>query len=120
MNIQIPQIVGNVVNVIAKFNSSKDSGMFLGEIKVPAIKLVLYYIAQVNLFIKKVLKMYKMLLQSTCTFFYIYLLSNIGEKMAYQMKADLFSAILKQDIAFFDQHRTGEVINRSSISTNRL
>lgn len=43
------------------------------------------------------------------------MLSNIGEKMAYQMKADLFSSILKQDIAFFDQHRTGEVINRSSI-----
>lgn len=40
------------------------------------------------------------------------MLSNIGEKMAYQMKSDLFSAIIKQDVAFFDQHRTGEVINR--------
>lgn len=47
MNIQIPQIVGSVVNVIAKFNDSKDSGMFLGEMKMPAVKLVLFYLAQV-------------------------------------------------------------------------
>lgn len=40
------------------------------------------------------------------------MLSNIGEKIAYQMKADLFSAVIKQDIAFFDEHRTGEIINR--------
>lgn len=40
------------------------------------------------------------------------MLSNIGEKIAYQMKTDLFSSIIKQDVAFFDQHRTGEIINR--------
>lgn len=51
--------------------------------------------------------------QSACTFFYIYMLSNAGEKIAYQMKIDLFSSIIRQDIAFFDQQRTGEIINRS-------
>lgn len=49
------------------------------------------------------------------TFFYIYLLSNIGEKIAYQMKIDLFSSIIRQDIAFFDERRTGEIINRYTI-----
>lgn len=43
------------------------------------------------------------------------MLSNIGEKIAYQMKTDLFASIIKQDIAFFDQQRTGEIINRYNI-----
>lgn len=40
------------------------------------------------------------------------MLSNLGERMAFNMKKDLFEAVLKQDIGFFDEHRTGEVINR--------
>lgn len=40
------------------------------------------------------------------------MLSNMGEKIAYSMKADLFASIVQQDISFFDEHRTGEIINR--------
>ncbi|VEN52920.1 unnamed protein product, partial [Callosobruchus maculatus] len=47
------------------------------------------------------------------TFFYITMLSNLGEKIAYSMKTDLFSSILDQDIAFFDRNRTGEIITSS-------
>jgi ABC-type multidrug transport system fused ATPase/permease subunit len=54
----------------------------------------------------------KLTLQSLCTFFYIYMLSNLGEKISFQMRTDLFASILKQDIAFFDEQRTGEIINR--------
>lgn len=40
------------------------------------------------------------------------MLSNLGEKVAYRMKSDLFASILKQDIAFFDAQRTGEIVTR--------
>lgn len=40
------------------------------------------------------------------------MLSNLGERVAFQMKSDLFESILKQDISFFDEQRTGEIINR--------
>lgn len=40
------------------------------------------------------------------------MLSQLGEKVAYNLRHDLFSNILRQDIAFFDQQRTGEIINR--------
>jgi ABC-type multidrug transport system, ATPase and permease components len=43
---------------------------------------------------------------------YIYLLSCIGEKVATQLKQELFKSIVKQDIAFFDHQRTGELVNR--------
>lgn len=40
------------------------------------------------------------------------MLAHLGERVAYNMKTDLFASILKQDIAFFDQQRTGEIVNR--------
>lgn len=46
------------------------------------------------------------------TFIYIHLLAEIGEGVACQMKQDLFASLLKQDIAFYDQERTGELLNR--------
>ncbi|KAF2899958.1 hypothetical protein ILUMI_06225 [Ignelater luminosus] len=95
LNIQIPQIMGGVVNVVARFSDSHDSEHFLKEMKKPALKLVSMYIAQ-----------------SAFTFFYINMLSHLGERVAYNMKTDLFASILKQDIAFFDQQRTGEIVNR--------
>ncbi|XP_019865042.1 mitochondrial potassium channel ATP-binding subunit [Aethina tumida] len=95
LNIQIPQLMAGVINVIAKFSETKDTELFVKEMKLPTLKIVSMYIAQ-----------------SACTFFYIYMLSNLGEKIAYQMKTDLFASILKQDMAFFDKQRTGEIINR--------
>ncbi|XP_023016655.2 mitochondrial potassium channel ATP-binding subunit isoform X1 [Leptinotarsa decemlineata] len=95
MNIQIPQIMGGVINVLAKFSESKDTDLFMSEMKSPAIRLISMYVAQ-----------------SACTFFYIYMLSNLGEKIAFKLKTDLFSSIMHQDVAFFDQQRTGEIINR--------
>ncbi|XP_056646698.1 mitochondrial potassium channel ATP-binding subunit isoform X2 [Diorhabda sublineata] len=88
-------ILGGVVNVLSKFNESKDTQLFIADMKKPAFKLIGMYIAQ-----------------SASTFFYISMLSSLGEKMAYRMRADLFESIVKQDIAFFDQQRTGEIINR--------
>ncbi|KAI4467323.1 atp-binding cassette sub-family b [Holotrichia oblita] len=95
LNIQIPQIMGSGINVITRFSQTKDGELFMEEMKIPALKLLGMYLAQ-----------------SACTFFYIFMLSHIGERIAYEMRKDLFSAIAQQDIAFFDIQRTGEIINR--------
>ncbi|KAJ8963392.1 hypothetical protein NQ318_018870 [Aromia moschata] len=87
--------MGGVINVLAKFSQSKDSELFISEMKMPVMRLVGMYVAQ-----------------SVCTFFYINMLSKLGEKIAYELKTDLFASILRQDIAFFDKQRTGEIINR--------
>lgn len=92
LNIQIPQVMGEVINVVAKFH---ESTKFLEEIKIPALRLSAMYVAQ-----------------SFFTFCYIYLLSIIGENVACHMKTDLFNSIMKQDITFFDRHRSGEIMNR--------
>lgn len=95
LNIEIPQIMGGVINVISKFSENKDGAQFMNDMKTPALRLFAMYVAQ-----------------SMCTFFYIYMLSNLGERIAFQMKTELFASILRQDIGFFDQQRTGEIINR--------
>ncbi|CAB3387083.1 Hypothetical predicted protein [Cloeon dipterum] len=68
---------------------------FALAIQAPAMKLVKLYLAQ-----------------SVFTFAYIYMLSSVGERVAAQLKKELFASILRQDISFFDKHRTGEIVNR--------
>lgn len=47
LNIQIPHIVGSVIDVLAKFSSVKDKEAFFREMKMPALKLIFVYLAQV-------------------------------------------------------------------------
>lgn len=51
-------------------------------------------------------------LQSAFTFAYILLLSQIGEQIAAKLRQDLFRQIVIQDLRFFDENRTGELVNR--------
>jgi ATP-binding cassette subfamily B (MDR/TAP) protein 8 len=43
---------------------------------------------------------------------YITVLSIAGERMAVRIREQLFRAIIKQDIDFFDCHKTGELVSR--------
>ncbi|GAB6023584.1 hypothetical protein CHUAL_008355 [Chamberlinius hualienensis] len=95
LNIQIPALLGGLVNVVGGLSSGNEAGALLSQLKGPAVKLIYCYC-----------------LQSVFTFLYIAFLSSMGERMACDIRKDLFSAILRQDIAFFDSHRTGELVNR--------
>lgn len=44
-------------------------------------------------------------------------LSVVGERVAARVRRRLFSRMLDQDLAFFDRHRTGDLINRLSADT---
>ena len=41
-----------------------------------------------------------------------------GNRIVKMMRKNLFSSIMRQDIAFFDRTRTGELINRLSADTS--
>jgi len=95
VNIQIPLLLGDVVNVVSSLTSSVAQADFMQQIREPAVKLVSLYA-----------------IQSGLTLAYIWLLSSAGEHVATRMRQLLFERIITQDIAFFDQHRTGEIVNR--------
>ncbi|XP_030354742.1 ATP-binding cassette sub-family B member 10, mitochondrial isoform X2 [Strigops habroptila] len=44
----------------------------------------------------------------------VYLMQTAGQRIVKRLRATMFSSILKQEIAFFDKTRTGELINRLS------
>ncbi|MBN3298930.1 ABCB8 protein, partial [Amia calva] len=94
LNIQIPLMLGDLVNVVARY-MRENAGNYLNEMRGPAIKLLGLYG-----------------LQGLLTFGYITLLSRVGERVAADMRKTLFMSILWQDIAFFDANKTGQLVNR--------
>ncbi|CAK1553064.1 unnamed protein product [Leptosia nina] len=97
LNIYIPAMLGVIVNILADMRHNPTAD-FIEQIKYPALKMITLYIGQ-----------------AMFTFFYIHLLAQVGERVAAQMKQDLFVSILQQDMAFFDQERTGELVNRITV-----
>jgi ATP-binding cassette subfamily B protein len=58
--------------------------------------------------------------QATFAMLRAWLFTVAGERIVADLRARLFSAILDQDIAFFDQRRTGELTNRLAADTTVL
>ncbi|XP_034039238.1 mitochondrial potassium channel ATP-binding subunit [Thalassophryne amazonica] len=94
LNIHIPLILGDLVNVVAHYLRDH-VGNYVQEIQGPALKLLgLYGI------------------QGLLTSGYIILLSRVGERVAADMRKTLFTTLLRQDVAFFDANKTGQLVNR--------
>ena len=96
VNVKLPLLIGELVNSIAAvIRENNATPTVFDHLYEPCKKLVLNYC-----------------IQSALTFVYIALLSSFGERLAARMRISLFKSIMEQDMAFFDEHKTGEVINR--------
>ncbi|XP_004365108.2 ATP-binding cassette sub-family B member 10 [Capsaspora owczarzaki ATCC 30864] len=47
----------------------------------------------------------------------IVMIQNAGQSIVARLRQNLFSSIMRQDVAFFDRNQTGEVINRLAADT---
>ncbi|XP_077500062.1 mitochondrial potassium channel ATP-binding subunit-like isoform X2 [Amblyomma americanum] len=99
LNIQIPVLLGAVVEVLSRIRSSGSSPAasaagFFEEIRGPATKLFVIYV-----------------MQSVFTAIYISTLSFTGERYATRLRQALLESVLKQDMCFFDKTKTGEIMN---------
>ena len=52
-----------------------------------------------------------------CNFGRVYLMRVAGQNITARLRGQLFSSIVKQDTAFFDKNKTGELLNRLSADT---
>ncbi|KFM67544.1 ATP-binding cassette sub-family B member 8, mitochondrial, partial [Stegodyphus mimosarum] len=99
LNIHIPVALGDMVNLVSSFVADeyveKDAILFFTELREPTVRLLYMYLAQ-----------------SLFTFAYISILSVSGERVARNMRRELFASIIEQDISFFDAHKTGEISSR--------
>uniref|UniRef100_A0A914DKB6 Mitochondrial potassium channel ATP-binding subunit n=1 Tax=Acrobeloides nanus TaxID=290746 RepID=A0A914DKB6_9BILA len=96
MNIKIPILLGDLINVIAGFIKSKSTIEF-SKLNPIATRLMVLYFAQ-----------------AIFTFFYITCLSIMGEKIATDLRVQLFTQLLHQDMSFYDSQKTGELCDRLS------
>uniref|UniRef100_A0AC34RIQ6 ATP-binding cassette sub-family B member 8, mitochondrial n=1 Tax=Panagrolaimus sp. JU765 TaxID=591449 RepID=A0AC34RIQ6_9BILA len=94
LNIQLPIMLGDVVNVIAKLLTNKSQTSF-NELNPFAGKLLFLYVAQ-----------------AVFTFFYITCLSIMGERMAADLRIQLLQKLLHHDMSFFDEQRSGDLTER--------
>ncbi|XP_075000577.1 mitochondrial potassium channel ATP-binding subunit isoform X3 [Calonectris borealis] len=94
LNVRIPVLLGQLVNVVARCARGRITG-YLQEARHPALRLLAVYC-----------------LQGLLTFGYIALLARVGEQVAGSMRKALFVSLLRQDVAFFDANRTGQLVNR--------
>ncbi|XP_012670845.2 mitochondrial potassium channel ATP-binding subunit [Clupea harengus] len=94
LNIQIPMILGELVNVVAR-QMREQAGSYVRDMRGPAFKLLTLYC-----------------IQGALTSGYIVLLSRVGERVAADMRKTLFASLLRQDVAFFDANKTGHLVNR--------
>uniref|UniRef100_T1J598 Mitochondrial potassium channel ATP-binding subunit n=1 Tax=Strigamia maritima TaxID=126957 RepID=T1J598_STRMM len=96
INIRIPLLIGELANIVSDYSGKRYiPGRFMERLKPPSFILLFLYC-----------------IQACFTTVYIATLAVVGEELATRMRQELFSSILKQDIAFFDTHKTGELINR--------
>ncbi|XP_055990780.1 mitochondrial potassium channel ATP-binding subunit [Sorex fumeus] len=94
INVQIPLLLGQLVEIVAKY-TREQAGSFRAESRSLSAQLLLLYG-----------------LQGLLTFGYLALLSRMGERMAVDMRGSLFGSLLRQDIAFFDAKKTGQLVSR--------
>ncbi|XP_054027141.1 mitochondrial potassium channel ATP-binding subunit [Dryobates pubescens] len=94
LNVRIPVLLGQLVNVVARCARGQVSG-YLRDVQRPALHLLAVYC-----------------LQGLLTFGYLALLSRVGEQVAGSMRKELFVSLLRQDVAFFDANRTGQLVSR--------
>lgn len=98
VQLQTPLVTGQLINVLSSSVQAAADGLgalTIRDLNAPALKLFGLLTAQ-----------------GLLTFAHISLVSAFGENVAKRLRAKLFSAIIRQDISFFDCHRSGELVSR--------
>lgn len=98
VQLQTPLVTGQLINVLSSSVSAAADGLgalTIRDLNGPALKLFGLLTGQGFL-----------------TFAHISLVSAFGENVAKRLRAKLFRAIIRQDISFFDCHRSGELVSR--------
>ncbi|NXN12176.1 ABCB8 protein, partial [Indicator maculatus] len=117
LNVRIPVLLGQLVNVVARCARGQVSG-YLRDVQRPALRLLAVYCLQVGTGALGDWGFPGLPPGLTCcaqgllTFGYLALLSRVGEQVAGSMRKELFLSLLRQDIMFFDANRTGQLVSR--------
>jgi ATP-binding cassette subfamily B protein len=100
-NLILPIIIANAYDTL--IDESLDGTQRMAEInRFMAIAIIIYAAGLVTAYLRSAI------------------LGIIGERMVARMRYQLFGSILKQEIAFFDEHKSGELVSRLGSDTTLL
>jgi ABC-type multidrug transport system fused ATPase/permease subunit len=97
----LPLIMANAYDVLV--DESLNSGQRMSEINRYMVLTLIIYAAGL-----------------VAQYFRAAILGVIGERMVARMRYQLFGSILRQEIAFFDEHKSGELVSRLGSDTTLL
>ncbi|KAI8077225.1 P-loop containing nucleoside triphosphate hydrolase protein [Gilbertella persicaria] len=95
IQLQTPLVTGELINILSRSVQAATGSLTIRDLNGPAMKLFGLLSAQ-----------------GLLTFAHIALVSAFGENVAKRLRSKLFAAIIRQDISFFDCHRSGELVSR--------
>lgn len=64
-----------------------------------------------------ILMLFTFVVHSVFTFGRAYLFNSVGERVVADLRVQLYEALMRQDVAFFDENRTGDLTNRLASDT---
>jgi len=112
LNIQIPILLGDMVNVIADMLKLSGSTVSTQQALFPGS------ISKLNSIAMQLVALYSG--QALFTLLMITCLSRMGERMASGLRVRLFDHLLHFDMAFFDQQRVGELNDRLNVDVQEF
>jgi ABC-type multidrug transport system fused ATPase/permease subunit len=102
-NLVIPLIVADAYDTIIFAGENETKSALNGEVnKIMGLALTIYFAGTFVGFLRTTIQ------------------GIIGERLVARLRCKLYSAILKQEIAFFDEHSTGELVSRLGNDTTLL
>lgn len=103
VTMSVPFALGKVIDIIYSMDQLKDSSLEEQKLEISR-KLKLVCIALAGVFA----------VGGLCNFGRVYLMRVSGQNITAALRNNVFSAIIRQETAFFDKNKTGELINRLS------
>ena len=102
----VPYAIGKIIDIIYNLDQLKDSDQE-SQKQIVRDRLQTVCVGLSGVF----------LLGGLCNFGRVYLMRVSGQNITAALRGKLFGSIIKQDTAFFDKNKTGELINRLSADT---
>lgn len=101
VTISVPFAMGKVIDTIYK--SSQDSSKMMEDLSLLCKVLVVVFFCG-----------------AAANFGRIFLMETSGQRIIKRLREKLYQSIVRQEIAFFDKTRTGELINRLSADASKV
>jgi ABC-type multidrug transport system fused ATPase/permease subunit len=122
LDVIIPTMIGNIVDLISKVSSGKDiatlGGGLLGRWLIPISRWATYHLgydirySTIGVYIATSVAL--ALVVTLLNYLVRYGCSQVSQRVSYSMRRDMYNSLLEQSFSFYDKQRTGQLMARAT------